>query len=213
MTQARRRKRTAWAIATSILLHLALILPLAILIPRLPSPRLAGDEPMEVKLRRAGPALGPADTIARSSHMTPSFAAPPSPAATINRKQKAQDRPTVPSAMAAVRIGAGAAPDAQAGSAARATGETTARVRQALRRLGGCAPSALSSQDDLEACRYDRAQQYAIGQAMRMDAMPSAKRADYDHAREVCDRVYSYTGLDSDPNHSAKAPQVDGDPC
>jgi hypothetical protein len=56
-------------------------------------------------------------------------------------------------------------------------------------------------------------QQYAIGEAMRIDPMSAAKRAAYDHARDVCDQVYHYSPLDDDPSHTAKPPQVYGNPC
>ncbi|MHB8284349.1 MAG: hypothetical protein ACYDD1_06705 [Caulobacteraceae bacterium] len=218
MARARSRKGTGAAIAASILFHLALVAPLAILIPRLPTAKLAPNEPLEVQLSRSSPALeskaaSPASAVTHPS-VTPT--APPSAAAPT---QRAQDHSAAPSATAAAAAaaavggGASAGLKSQPGSSGLEEGETAARVRQALRRLSGCETPGFASQAELQACRHDRAQQYAIGEAMRMDTLSSAKRADYDHARDVCDRVYHYSGLDSDSSHTDLPPQVYGNPC
>ncbi len=147
---------------------------------------------------------------------SPSSAAPAAQPMVTHRRQKAADRPAAPSAVAATAVpgGAGAASSAQAGSAPAASGDTAARVRQALRRLGGCETPGLSTAAELEACRHERSRQYAIGEAMRMDPISSsAKREAYDRARDTCQSVYTYLPLDNDPNRGARAPQVFGNPC
>jgi len=213
MTRARSRKRTAVAVAASILFHLTLIAPLAVLIPHLPPSKLGHNEPIELQLRQQRLPTEQA-TASRASGSAGPPLAPADRSPIANRLRKADGHPNpAPAAATVAQGGAGPDPNPVAGSAAPASGETAARVRQALRRLGGCANSGLLSQDELEACRQDRKQQYAIGEAMRMDTLSANKRADYDHAREVCDRVYTYSGLDSDRDHSAKAPQVYGNPC
>jgi hypothetical protein len=211
MARAQSRKRTGAAIATSLLFHSAMILPLAILIPRLPSPKLGRNEPMEVELSQKSPAVEPG-AASRTAHMTPSSVIRAARPSVTDRTQKAQDHPTVPSAVVeAAQGGQRAGSTGQAGSAASGSDVTAGRVRQALRLLNGC--ETPGSAAELEACRGERTHQHAIGEAMRMDPLAAAKRAAYDQARDMCQSVYTYSPLDSDPSHTAKAPQVYGNPC
>jgi hypothetical protein len=85
-----------------------------------------------------------------------------------------------------------------------------AGVRGALRTSVGCDdPDYYNlSKAERAACHREFGVQAAIGSKQYVDAIGSAKvRNEYDRAREACERLNHYaTPLDSDREHSAKAP-------
>jgi hypothetical protein len=85
-----------------------------------------------------------------------------------------------------------------------------AGVRGALRTSVGCDdPDYYNlSKAEIAKCHRDFGVQAAIGSRMYVDPIRSAKvRNQYDKAREACERLNHYaTPLDSDREHSAKAP-------